>query len=480
VLSQALSHRHRLASLVVLFAALLAIVATGSALATKTVKATRAQRHSRASDARIVCHPARRQGHSAALKCTVGEASRRKSSYRAKHSLPESKLAEPSHSGSGTPSTSGSLSSSSMSSEEGLPPVSSAPSTEGFTSSGEGSAPSGKGSPPSDEAPSSTSPVAPTLPSETWEGYSAWNPMPAAQRPGDSSSPFNQPVGPAPQVLPNSAAMVAFLLGDHTPGSPVPADQTRPDGGTRPLYYAALVELVATEPWGQNPLNGRKIRVPQDAVAEEESDGHLTIVLAPDDAKVAGETVDLWQAQPVKEGKLLFSWGGPGNMTGTLLQSEGLSADAAGFDLIAGQVRGPELKAGAIDHALVVSVKDVKPTYVYPASHTDGSSDEAAAPAMGQHFYLAYSDAEIAALPVLPWKKAILTALAHYGFYVGDSGNNTLGFIWEGLAKSSGAPEPFVEIGKEQGVSESGSGYDFKLSEGVDWARLRAIAPPSE
>jgi hypothetical protein len=250
------------------------------------------------------------------------------------------------------------------------------------------------------------------------------------------------------------------------------------------MYYAAssdpLVELVATQPWGNNPLNGRKIRIPQTAVAEEASDGHLTIVLAPNDAKVAGETVDLWQAQPVKEGKLLFSWGGPGNITGTLLQSEGLSADAAGFDLEAGQIRGPELKAGVISHALVVAVKDVKSTYVYPASHTDGSSDEAAAPAMGQHFYLDYTDAEIAALPVLPWKKAILTALAHYGLYIGDSGNNTLGFLWEGSPTDPGASEPFVKTGEEQGVPKAGGSYNFKLSEGVDWTRLRAIAPPSE
>lgn len=252
------------------------------------------------------------------------------------------------------------------------------------------------------------------------------------------------------------------------------------------MYYAAnadpLVELVATEAWGHNPLTGRKIRVPQTAVAEEESDGHLTIVLAPNNANAPGETVDLWQAQPVKEGKLLFAWGGPGNVTGTLLQSEGLSADAAGFDLEAGQVRGPELKAGVINHALVVAVKDVKPSYVYPASHTDGSSNEAAAPAMGQHFYLDYSDAEIAALPVLPWKKAILTALAHYGFYIGDSGNYTLSFIWEGslMYAHSGKTEPFVEIGKEQGVPESGGSDTFKLSEGLDWTRLRAIAPPAE
>jgi hypothetical protein len=270
------------------------------------------------------------------------------------------------------------------------------------------------------------------------------------------------------------------------PGSPVPADDTRPGGGSRPMYYAAnsdpLVELVATEPWGHNPLSGRKIRVPQTALAEEASDGHLTIVLAPNNATVPGETVDLWEAQPVKEGKLLFAWGGPGNITGTLCEPDGLSGDAAGFDLEAGQVRGPELKAGIIHHALVVAVKDVKPIYVYPASHTDGSTNEAAAPAMGQHFYLAYSDAEIAALPAPPWKKAILTALAHYGFYVGDSGNDTLGFIWEGslMYAHSGKPEPFVEIGKEQGVPESGGSYTFKLSEGINWTRLRAIAPPAE
>jgi hypothetical protein len=304
--------------------------------------------------------------------------------------------------------------------------------------------------------------------------------MPAGRTPGNGSSPFNQPVGSAPQVLPNSAAMVSFLLADHTPGSPVPDDEQ----GSRPLYYAAnsdpLVELVATEPWGQNPLSGREVRVPQEAVAEAASDGHLTIVLAPNNAKVPGETVDLWQAQPVKEGKLLFSWGGPGNIAGTLLQPQGPSADAANFDLEAGEVRGPELKAGVIAHALVVAVKDVKSSYVYPASHTDGSSNEAAAPAMGQHFYLEYSDTEIAALPVPPWKKAILTALAHYGFYVGDSGNNTLGLVWEGSSAQAGGSESFAEVGREQGLPQSSGGYAFKLSEGVDWTRLRAVAPPSE
>jgi hypothetical protein len=139
------------------------------------------------------------------------------------------------------------------------------------------------------------------------------------------------------------------------------------------------------------------------------------------------------------------------------------------------------LKAGIIPHALVVAVKDVGSSYVYPASHTDGNSANPAAPPMGQRFYLAYSDAEIAALAVLPWKKAILTALAHYGFYVGDSGNETLSFLWEGslMYTPFGAGEPFAEIGHEQGVPGSGGSYTFNLSQGVDWTRLRAVAPPA-
>jgi streptogramin lyase len=326
--------------------------------------------------------------------------------------------------------------------------------------------------------------LTPGASTETWEGFSATNPMPAGRTPGNSSSPFNQRIE-NPVVLPNSPEMVAWLLSQHTSGAAMPADHARPAGGPRPMYYASstdpIVELQATEPWGPNPLQGRRIRVPERATAEEASDGHLTIVLAPSDAQVPGETVDMWQAKPVKEGKLSFAWGGPGNITGTLLQSQGNTADAAGFDLEAGQVRGPELKAGIIPHALVAAIKDTKPTYVYPASHTDGQSSALAAPPMGQRFYLAYSDAEIEALPVAPWKKAILTALAHYGFYVGDSGDETISFIWEGslMYTPLGASEPFSEIGKEQGLPTNSEGnYIFNLSEGVDWTRLRAIAPP--
>jgi hypothetical protein len=308
--------------------------------------------------------------------------------------------------------------------------------------------------------------------------------MPAGRTPGNSLSPFNQPVG-TPQVLPNSPAMVAWLLSHHEPRSAMPGEVWSDPDYKHPTVYASdsdpVIELVASESWGPNQLQGRKVHLPalaQAAPPGPPADAHLEIVLAPADARTPGETADLWRAEPVREGKLRFAWGGPGNISGTLL---GGAATASNIDLSAGQVRAPELKAGVVPHALCAAVPQTKPTWVYPASHTDGNSGEAAAPAMGQRFYLAYSDGEIGALPVAPWKKAVLEALAHYGFYVCDSGNDTLGFEFESavMYTSFGQPNWFAAIGAEQGLPSWEGKYEFNFSEGVDWTRLRALGPPS-
>jgi len=280
--------------------------------------------------------------------------------------------------------------------------------------------------------------------------------------------------------------MVAWLLSHRESGSSMPGNAEPQDGSGHPTVYAAnsdpIIELSATEPWGPNPLQGRKIRMPAQAHASlpgPPADAHLEIVLAPNEARTPGETVELWRAEPVKEGKLRFAWGGPGNIAGSLLDG---GATAAAFDLSAGQIRASELKAGLVSHALCASIPQTKPRYVYPASNTDGSSSESAAPAMGQRFYLAYSESEIEALPVASWKKAVLKALAHYGFYVCDSGNDTLGFEFESsvMYTAFGQTEPFSVIGKEQNLPTWQGKYVYNFSEGVDWTRLRAIAPPTE
>lgn len=93
-------------------------------------------------------------------------------------------------------------------------------------------------------------------------------------------------------------------------------------------------------------------------------------------------------------------------------------------------LRISELLAGRINHALIVNTyceKDTGTLYVFPAV-TGGILGCSAVPisntnrpVLGQHFFLDYTDAQIAALGVSTAKKIILTAGAHYGFYITDS-----------------------------------------------------------
>jgi IPT/TIG domain len=319
------------------------------------------------------------------------------------------------------------------------------------------------------------------IPGATWEGFSAQNPLPGNKRFGSELSPFNMPVGSSP-TLANSAAMVSYLL-EH---EGIPADHRRPAEGSRPMFYASNSDPVLTiegnDGAGTLHLNGRRIHVPTFATPEKESDGHLTIVLAPVDALMGGETIDFWQAS-IGEGKIKASAVGAVQMgpTGSLLDEEGGgTGDAAYFALQAGLVRAPELRAGAVNHALTAVVKGVSTKVVYPARVGDGSSTDPNAPPMGQRFVLDYTFPEIESLGFKPWKIALLKALITYGFYVGDSSNERLVLVWEGSSTYPGvSPEPFEAIGTEQGLPYSGGQYEFNLAEGIDWSRLRAVAPPA-
>ncbi len=212
-------------------------------------------------------------------------------------------------------------------------------------------------------------------------------------------------------------------------------------------------------------------------------------VLAPNDAKEPGETIDLWLAESeeprgklrIVNGQLHYTAGGSGNLSSSLVDQGG-HAVSANWEAVAGQIRGPELKAAIIPHALAIVAKEAKDTYVYPATADDGTSTEASAPPTGQRFYLDYTGAEIEALGFRPWKVAVLKALAHYGFYVSDTGNSTNSLRWEGsrMYTPFGAPERFEATGREQGLPQEDGKYVFDLYEGVDWPHLRAIAPPPE
>jgi len=340
-------------------------------------------------------------------------------------------------------------------------------------------------------APATTTPAPTTL--GGWDGFGVGNWPTASWRPYADSSPFNQSALGA-QVVPSSAGIVSSVLQWGNPGNLVDAAGATNDWA-HPTYYAQPTDPIFTlKPLkGSMVLNGLQIRIPNDAKPAAGGDGHMTVV-EPD-----GWEYDFWQVQskPLGGGTLTFNGGGRTRIDG---DGRGSFGTAAGFGNLAGMIRAQELAAGHIDHALFIVVKCAgKATnygygvtqssntsdsaYVYPATHgasTCGSTDPNLPPA-GARFRLAMSDAQIAALPGPQWQKTILTALAHYGGYVGDTGGSGFNFMFEDstMYTSFGQPDPLAAFAKANNVPTWNGQYVFHVADNVNWAQyLQVIAPP--
>lgn len=310
-------------------------------------------------------------------------------------------------------------------------------------------------------------PVQPPSSSETFGGYTAANPMPAGRVPYAASSPFNSPVPSNPTILTNSEAMVKFSLGSEV-------ENLATGGGFATYYFTSehdpLVELKVKGVGAS--LNGRTIRCPKGVVPAPGSDAHLCLI-QPD-----GTAYDFWQTS-VGTDALSANGAGVSNIvTGSGVCDTG-GGNAAGFGLLAGVIRAQELIAGSIPHALVATIASTRNGFVAPAIHTDGTSSSSNAPYEGQRLYLAVSDAAIAGLKLPSWKAAIVTAAAHYGIYVCDSGGAGMGIKLESSSQypAMGVPDPLFAFAKAQGLPTWEGRYVFHLNEGVPWTLLRAIAP---
>jgi hypothetical protein len=97
------------------------------------------------------------------------------------------------------------------------------------------------------------------------------------------------------------------------------------------------------------------------------------------------------------------------------------SADAAGLPILPGLARYPEVKAGAINHALRFTVSRTRNTYVYPARHQASSDSNPNLPPMGLRLRLK------ASFPVSSYprqSRIVLRALQRYGMIVADNGSD--------------------------------------------------------
>jgi hypothetical protein len=307
----------------------------------------------------------------------------------------------------------------------------------------------------------------------------------------DDASPFNTPVPANPQLAPNSWQIVQRVTSWGPPAKNYAGAAGTSEDWSHPVYFARPSDPVYTihqTGWANRDIEGRPIHIPVGAKPAGAADGVFSVV-EPD-----GWEFDFWDAQvPSGHGGTFTAnfgrrgrWSGSGLGTSSFPYRGGTTA--AGFSNQAGVIRVSEMESGVIDHALFMSVR-CHSGNVWPADSvgTHGlCSDPWGAPAMGQHFWLDMSPAQINALAVPDWQKIILRAMATYGMYVGDDG----GAPWALQIESGdnytsfGLPDPWVAYAKSQGIegyydsSIDRTVYYFNFQNAVDWGnRLKVLRP---
>jgi hypothetical protein len=315
----------------------------------------------------------------------------------------------------------------------------------------------------------------------SWTGPSS---PPACWRPYADTSPFNQEIPAGARVSPDSARVVARLLGFGPLQHLTAGDAGTANDYGRPTYFNhpgdPVFSIHCSEPWGRCPIEGMEVRIPDAARVPGGSDGHLSVV-----DQASGWEYDFWrvQSKPAGGGRIVIGWGGRTRIDGDGL---GSYAVAARFGTLAGTLRAEELEAGKINHALAISVRCDSARFVYPASHAGASCasqglPDANAPAMGTRFQLAMTPAEIEALPVPAYRKTLLRAMARYGLYVADTGGSWRIIQESGLVTTSfGLDDRWVDLAEAVGAPywPPDHRYAINVRDGVDWARyLRVIDP---
>jgi hypothetical protein len=322
-------------------------------------------------------------------------------------------------------------------------------------------------------------------------GVGAW--PGACWRPYSDASPFNRELPAAVPVAANSDRVVARLLGWgratvadrlQTRGADTATDYEHPYYLSTPSDPLFTIHCVA-DYGGSCADEGLQVRIPDAAKQANGSDGHMAVI-----DQAAGWEYDFWQvkSKPAGGGRLDISWGGRTRI-GTP-DASGLSGGgtASGFGLLGGVIRGPELAAGNIAHALFMVVKCDSGQIVKPADGNGQACSQigepnADAPAMGQRFQLAMSDSQIDALGTGPAQRAVLRAMAHYGLLVGDTGGDPwdLEFESDNTYTSFGATPQvraaFQAYGARPYVDGVYNSLNLAMPQ-VDWARYLRVVDP--
>ncbi|MFL5892598.1 MAG: InlB B-repeat-containing protein [Solirubrobacterales bacterium] len=306
-----------------------------------------------------------------------------------------------------------------------------------------------------------------------------------------ASSPFNTLVSASPQLASNSSQIVQRIVSQGPPAPSLAGASGTSRDWSHPVYFAKASDPVYTihqTGWANPDIEGKQIHIPVGAKPAGGGDASFCVV------DTDGWEYDFWSANAPSGNGGTFTasfgkrglWSGDGLGTSSPPYRGGITA--AGFSNQAGVIRLSEMQAGVINHALFMSVNGWHGR-VWPSANlagTTGQVDDPNAPAMGQHFWLDLTPAQIDALSVPEWQKIILRAMAKYGMYVGDNGGAPWALQLESGDNytSFGDADPWVAYAKSQGIQGSYDSttartlYPFNFKDAVDWgSKLKVLAP---
>ena len=257
-----------------------------------------------------------------------------------------------------------------------------------------------------------------------------------------STSFWNLPIGPAPIIDPNSAAIVQAAVA----GSAAGANFANTAAWGRALVYSHNSDPLYTVGCTMYDCGAAiAFHIPLGATPETGSDHHLVVInldtMQELDMWLASFNGSTWSAGS----RYLTDAAGWGAIC-ALGQRCG-AAVAAGFAAFGGIVRPEEIQQGHIDHALALTASLTRSGFIAcPATHTDGpSGDPNSIPEAARIQLDPAFNVDGQSWP--QWEKVIAHALQNYGAYVYDTGgsialtgqgNQNGGLLWSSVGVPDG------------------------------------------
>ncbi len=235
----------------------------------------------------------------------------------------------------------------------------------------------------------------------------------AVWRPFTATSPWNVPAalkGPAGSSNPYASQFTSY-------SSTLEVSGVGSSQWAKPIFFAKPGDpeyrWTDQNGWAKGDIRyqGEPIPMPEGANQATGSDGHLTIVTADRHYEY-----DMWRANvSARSAETIVRF----DLTGSGVpgvQSDNTSARGSGTPIIPTTIRAEEA-VGGIDHAIGLTIPHVAKDYLYPATHSDGSSGSVK---YGMLFVLR-ADYPVSAGASLG-ERNIVAALKTYGAYVVDQG----------------------------------------------------------